>query len=239
MFYSYCVSTTGRRQNLQSGPLARSVADVARAFTADRARALTGLTKRQIQYWDEQQFIRPSLTSRQGRGRRRLYNFRDLVALRTAAQLRSTISLQLIRKVDAYLRRLDYEHPLAELSFEVVDGELYFEEAGTVRPARRPEQTVIRVTVPFAHLVGDLERQIAKLDERPVGKLERRRRTLGGQLLIAGTRIPVGVIQRMREDGASEAVILAQYPDLTRLDVRAALAAPREEGRRRGRALAG
>jgi uncharacterized protein (DUF433 family) len=233
------VSTTVRRPNVQSRPLARSVADASRAFTADRVRALTKLTKRQLQYWDEQAFIQPSLTSRQGRGRRRLYDFRDLVALRTAAELRSSISLQLIRKVDAYLRGLDYRQPMAELSFEVVDGELYFEEAATVRRARRPEQTVIRVTVPFAHLVGDLERQIAKLDERPVGELERRSRTLGGQLLIAGTRIPVRVIQRMREDGASAAVILAQYPDLTRRDVMAALAAPREEGRRRRRAVAG
>ncbi len=231
--------TVQSQRDLTSRPLVSASADIARAFTADRARALTGLTKRQIQYWDERRFIRPSLTSRQGRGRRRLYNFRDLVALRTAAELRAHISLQLIRKVDAYLRGLDYEHPMAELSFEVVGGELYFEEAGTVRRAKRPEQTVMRVTVPFAHLINDLEKKIAKLDERPVGELERRRRTLGGKLLIAGTRIPVEVIQRMREDGASEAIILKLYPDLTRRDVRAALAAPREEGRRRRRAVAG
>jgi uncharacterized protein (DUF433 family) len=207
--------------------------EVTRAFTADRVRELTGLSKRQIQYWDEQDFIRPSLTSRQGRGRRRLYSFRDLVALRTAAEIRSAVSLQLIRKVDAYLRQLDYEHPMAEIAFEIVGDDLFFEEAGAVRHARRPQQTILRVTVPFAHLVNDLERRIAKLDRRAVGKLERRRSTLGGKLLIAGTRIPVATIQRMRDDGASVAAILKLFPDLRRRDVDAALAVPREETRRR------
>jgi uncharacterized protein (DUF433 family) len=207
--------------------------EITRAFTADRVRELTGLTKRQIQYWDEQDFIRPSLTSRQGRGRRRLYSFRDVVALRTAAEIRSQVSLQLIRKVDAYLRQLDYEHPLAEIAFEIVGDDLFFEEAGAVRHARRPEQTIFRVTVPFAHLVNDLERRIAKLDERPVGVLERRQRTLGGKLLIAGTRIPVAAIQRMHDDGASDAAILKQFPDLKRRDVRAALRVAPEEARRR------
>jgi uncharacterized protein (DUF433 family) len=207
--------------------------EITRAFTADRVRELTGLTKRQIQYWDEQDFIRPSLTSRQGRGRRRLYSFRDVVALRTAAEIRSQVSLQLIRKVDAYLRQLDYEHPLAEIAFEIVGDDLFFEEAGAVRHARRPQQTIFRITVPFAHLVTDLERRIAKLDERPVGVLERRQRTLGGKLLIAGTRIPVAAIQRMHDDGASDAAILKQFPDLERRDVRAALRAAPEEARRR------
>jgi uncharacterized protein (DUF433 family) len=207
--------------------------EVTRAFTADRVRELTGLSKRQIQYWDEQDFIRPSLTSRQGRGRRRLYSFRDVVALRAAAEIRAAVSLQLIRKVDAYLRQLDYEHPMAEIAFEIVGDDLFFEEAGAVRHARRPEQTVLRVTVPFAHLVNDLERRIAKLDKRVVGKLERRRSTLGGKLLIAGTRIPVSTIQRMRDDGASVAAILKLFPDLRRRDVDAALAVPPEEARRR------
>ena len=101
------------------------------------------------------------------------------------------------------------------------------------RHARRPQQTILRVTVPFAHLVNDLERRIAKLDKRVVGKLERRRSTLGGKLLIAGTRIPVSTIQRMRDNGASVAAILKLFPDLRRRDVDAALAVPPEEARRR------
>lgn len=211
--------------------------EVIRAFTAERVRALTGLSKRRIQYWDEQGFIRPSLSARQGRGRRRLYSFPDLVALRTAVQLRDDgISLQLIRKVDQHLRRLDYENPMAQIRFRVIDGRLFFAESGTVRAGRRPEQTLVEVTVPFGRIISDLRRRIEELDARPAGQVERRPRTLGGKLLIAGTRIPVASVQRLHAAGASDSAILELYPDLTTDDIRAALGAPAEGGRRRGRA---
>jgi uncharacterized protein (DUF433 family) len=240
LFYAWRVPETRRSGDRpRVSPPANPGDTLTRAFTADQVRSLTGLSKRQIQYWDEQQFIRPSLTARQGRGRRRLYDFRDLVALRTAAQLRADHqSLQLIRRVDSYLRELDYEKPMAEIRFEVSGGELYFEEADTVRHARRPEQSVIRGTVPLGKLVRSLQADIAKLDRRPTGLLERRRRTLGGKLLIAGTRIPVAIVQRLHADGASVKAILEMFPDLRRRDVTVALKEPPEDARRRGHAEA-
>jgi DNA-binding transcriptional MerR regulator len=100
-----------------------------RAFTAEKVSALTGLTRRQLQYWDEQHFLSPSVSSRGGRGRMRLYDFRDLVSLRAAAELRRDgISLQLIRKVIKHLQELDYREPLAELRCWSADGRLYFTE---------------------------------------------------------------------------------------------------------------
>jgi hypothetical protein len=38
-----------------------------RAFTSEKVRALTGLTPRQLQYWDEQKFLSPSLRRRRGK----------------------------------------------------------------------------------------------------------------------------------------------------------------------------
>lgn len=103
-----------------------------RAFTSRRVCAITGLTPRQLQYWDERGFVSPSLRRRKGPGRRRLYDFRDLVSLRVAADLRhGGIPLQLIRDVVDHLRELDYEDPVSEIRSE--DGRLYFREAGTVR----------------------------------------------------------------------------------------------------------
>ena len=68
-----------------------------RAFSRDRVQALTGLSARQLQYWDERGFLKPSLSSGRRRGRR-LYDFRNLVALRVAAELRGQgISLQIGR----------------------------------------------------------------------------------------------------------------------------------------------
>jgi uncharacterized protein (DUF433 family) len=196
-----------------------------RAFTADRVSALTGLSKRQLQYWDEQQFLTPSISRKGGRGRMRLYNFRDLVSLRAAAELRRDgISLQLIRKVAKHLQGLDYREPLAEVRCWSAAGRLYFAEADTVREGSRPDQTVVQMTVPVPQIVAGLERRIIEFDRmRPEGKVERRRGALGSKPLIAGTRIPVASIRRLAADGADEAEILEHYPDLTAADVAAAL----------------
>ena len=141
-----------------------------RAFTAEKVSKLTGLTKRQLQYWDERRFLSPSVSSRGGRGRIRLYNFRDLVSLRAAAELRRDgISLQLIRKVVKHLQELDYREPLAELRCWSAEGRLYFAEADTVREGRRPDQTVVELLVPVSAIVSALEAQIVELDKRRVG----------------------------------------------------------------------
>jgi DNA-binding transcriptional MerR regulator len=205
-----------------------------RAFTSKKVRALTNLTARQLQYWDERGFLSPSVSSRGGRGRRRLYDFRDLVSLRVAADLRENdISLQLIRKAVEHLRALDYSHPLSELRFWTHGGGLYFEEAGTVREGRRPGQTIAYFEVPLPEIVAELEKGITRLDERKHGEVERRRGVLGSKPVIAGTRIPVESIQRLHADGADEAEILELYPDLSWVDVQAALAEELPERRKR------
>lgn len=200
-----------------------------RAFTTRKVLALTGLTARQLQYWDDQRFLSPSLRRKRGPGRRRLYDFRDLVSLRVAADLRrGGISLQVIRGVVEHLRTLDYKDPLSELRFWSTGGRLYFEEAGTVREGRRPSQTIAELVIPFAEIVRELDNEIVRLDaDRAIGKVERRRGVLGSKPVIAGTRIPVESIQRLHDDGADESEILEMYPDLTRPGVRAALAEER------------
>lgn len=208
-----------------------------RAFSADKVRRLTGLTERRLQYWDERDFLSPSVSHRNGRGRRRLYSFRDLISLRVATELRNQgVSLQEIRRAVAHLRSLDYAHPLAELRFVQVNGRLYFQEAGTTRAGRRPEQVIATYAVPFRAIVHRLERDIAKLDRRPFGQIERRRGVLGSKPVIAGTRIPVGSIQRLSRAGASINGIRRLYPDLTGKDIRAARTAEVavREGRRAG-----
>lgn len=195
---------------------------VERAFTWERVRRLTGLSKRQLQYWDERRFLRPSLSAGRGRGHPRLYSFRDLVALRVAAELRRQgISLQEIRKVDRHLRALDYSQPLAELQFFVTDGRLYFEEAETVRAGRRPEQIVALYTVPIQKIVESLEAGIVEMRHRPAGQFERRRGTLGSKEVFAGTRILVDSVRRMVAAGLRADEIRAAYPDLEPADIAA------------------
>ncbi len=77
-------------------------------FTTKQVAAFTGLTIRQLTYFDITGLLSPSVQSAQGRGTYRLYAFRDVVALRLIAKLRHQgISLQAIRKAVDYLRTME------------------------------------------------------------------------------------------------------------------------------------
>jgi len=89
---------------------------------------ITGLSHRQIDYWDRTHFIKPSLAMSSGKGTRRFYDFVDLVQFRVAASLKEKgISLQKMRKCLTFLRKRkeELEKPLASLKF-LTDGETIF-----------------------------------------------------------------------------------------------------------------
>jgi predicted RNase H-like HicB family nuclease len=89
--------------------------------------ALTGVSGRQVGHWAITGVVRPSIPAA-GKGTRRGYSFKDLVALRVAKRLKDEgISLQKIRKSLAFLRRNfpDAKEPLAELRF-LTDGATIF-----------------------------------------------------------------------------------------------------------------
>jgi predicted RNase H-like HicB family nuclease len=67
--------------------------------------ALTGVSARQVEHWATTAVVRPSFPAA-GKGTRRGYSFKDLVALRVAKRLKDEgISLQKIRKALAFLRK--------------------------------------------------------------------------------------------------------------------------------------
>jgi DNA-binding transcriptional MerR regulator len=66
---------------------------------------IVGVSLRQIQYWDEQGFIRPSVKLAEGRGTKRLYSFHDLICLKVVKDLaRHGLSLHKIRRCVRPLR---------------------------------------------------------------------------------------------------------------------------------------
>jgi DNA-binding transcriptional MerR regulator len=98
------------------------------AFTAQQACQFTGCTPHQLRYWDRVDLLRPSIQSTGGRpGRRRLYSFRDLVALRVVRSLLDNgMSVQRVRRAWDYLRRTaDLEQHLSEVRL-VTDGQTIF-----------------------------------------------------------------------------------------------------------------
>jgi DNA-binding transcriptional MerR regulator len=76
-------------------------------FTAAQACRLTSCTPHQLRYWDRINLVKPSLQKTGGRpGVRRLYSFRDLVALKVVRSLLDGgMSLQRIRRAYDYLRK--------------------------------------------------------------------------------------------------------------------------------------
>jgi len=97
-------------------------------FTSQQACRLTACTPHQLRYWDRVGLVEPSIQGTGGRpGRRRLYAFRDLVALRVVRSLLDNgMSVQRVRRAWDYLRRTaDMDRHLAEVKL-VTDGQSIF-----------------------------------------------------------------------------------------------------------------
>lgn len=98
-------------------------------FTAAQACSYTGCTPHQLRYWDRIKLVQPGIQSTGGRpGVRRLYSFRDLVALKVVASLLDKgLSLQRIRRAYDYLRRrAALDQHLSDVSL-VTDGNSIFQ----------------------------------------------------------------------------------------------------------------
>ena len=70
-------------------------------FTSNQVVALTGITPRQLQWWDERGLVVPERV-----GRNRLYSIADVAEVAVLCQLRRKgFSLQRVRKIMRYLQR--------------------------------------------------------------------------------------------------------------------------------------
>jgi DNA-binding transcriptional MerR regulator len=97
-------------------------------FNTKTVAKITGLSIRQIDYWDRTHFIKPSVNEASGHGSIRLYSFNDLVQLKIAKTLLDRgVSLQKIRKAIIYLKKNmpEVKKPFLEMRF-LTDGETIF-----------------------------------------------------------------------------------------------------------------
>src|SRR3990172_9811905 len=87
-----------------------------RYFQSREVREIVGLTRRQMQYWDQTRLVTPAQRTQGGHAR---YTFEDLVAYKTAKKLLDAgVSLQRIRKVLVRLQEIlpTIKKPLVELT---------------------------------------------------------------------------------------------------------------------------
>lgn len=199
---------------------------IVRAFSAEHAAKLTGLTDGQLRLWDRAGFFRPQYAYDDRRSPySRIYSFRDIVGLRTVSVLLHDykISVQELKKVAKRLAAKGFNH-WADTKLYVVKRQVHFRQpvTGDVEGVWDGQFAML----PVIDVITDVEGRVKKLQERPgdqYGKIERHRHVARNSAVISGTRIPTGAIRRYKEAGYSIKQILAEYPALTRKDIEAAL----------------
>lgn len=202
------------------------------AFTIETVMRLTGLSRRQLAYWDKTGFFSPShFDESNRRPHTRIYSFRDVVGLRTIALLRERgISLQELRKVGAWLHEHERE-PWSRLRFFTAAGKVFVHDSASnsmVQASAPAGQAVIPWELEA--IAEDTSRRLTNRRPDQIGKLEHRRSVLGNASVIAGTRIPTEMIFDLYKAGYSTSEILREYPQLHEIDVHRAIS--HEEHRR-------
>lgn len=207
---------------------ALDISNVVAAFSEAQVERFTKLSQRRLRYWAKTGFFGPSFVEERPRlPYSRFYSFRDVVALRTLEMLRvqNNVPLQHLRTVAKELTHLKDElwtsTKLYVVGRRVV---LVSPESGGLQEVVS-KQYVLAISL--KEVIEHTERDVARLRERSpdiIGKIQRHRSIARNAWTIAGTRIAVGSIRRLSEDGYSTSQIIDEYPDLTERDVEAALA---------------
>lgn len=198
------------------------------AFTAQHVSLLTGLSGRQLSYWDRTGFFSPTLLAEhKHRAFGRIYSFRDVVGLRTIAILRNEheVPLQELRRVGAWLRS-KHDTPWSSLEFALQSRKVVFYEPGSRIPVepRGAGQEVLAIALePIANEMRAAANSLRNRDRADIGKLTRNRYVVHNAWVVKGTRIPTTAIWNFHDAGYTMAAIIKEYPRLTPADVRAAI----------------
>ena len=200
---------------------------ILRAFSADHVVKLTGLSERQLRYWDKTDFFSPEYAHENRRSPfSRVYSFRDLVGLRTLSLLRKEHNVPLRRLRTAAEKLSDLSDSVwAELVIYVFNRDVYFKEpeTGKIRGANSSQYVV---DLPLKSVIEDMEGRVEQLRARPkksCGQITRNRNVRRNSWVVEGTRVPTAAIRQFSEAGYTAKQIIREYPMLTTADIKAAL----------------
>jgi uncharacterized protein (DUF433 family) len=195
-------------------------------FSAGQVSRLTGLSSKQLRYWDDTEFFRPTYIGRAHTPFNRVYTFQDVVGLRAISIMRKDqqVPLPELRRVGAWLAA--NRGSWSGTTFYVGGKRVYWDEQpGGLRIGTRPEgQAVMQLAMDEIH--ADMQASIARLRRRQpeqLGHIEKRRYIASNKPVIAGTRISTEAIRRLSEAGYDREAIRREYPQLTDLDIDVAL----------------
>jgi len=198
------------------------------AFTEEQVERLTGVSVHQLRRWDRTAFYHPEFADENRRTPfSRVYSFKDVVSLQILGALQNDlgISLQHLRKVKEKLAHLG-DDKWSRTQLHVVKKEVVFndEVMGEFRGVLSGQ--IVVPPIVLGAVKEKLEQAVAQMhsrDKSKVGKIERNRRVASNSWVVAGTRIPVDAIKSFYKAGYTIEKIIAEYPDLTEEDVRAAI----------------
>lgn len=194
------------------------------ALSVEHITKLTGLTKRQLAYWDAKGFFRPEYAADDRRSpNARIYSFRDAVGLRTISVLLNVHGVPVRHLADVAQKLAAYtDRPWSELKLRVWNRRVQFDEPET--GATRDVVMGQYVLLPIIDVIHALEKQVEELKTRSqdqIGQFERRPNVSRNNLVLAGTRVPVTTILEYLDDGYSSDSILQNFPTLTADDIEA------------------
>ena len=204
------------------------IGNVVAAFSEEQVQRLTALTVGRLRYWDKSDFFKPSYVEDNPRlPYSRFYSFKDIVALRTIEMLRvqNNVPLQHLRKVAEKLSHLK-DDLWTKTTLYVVNRKVVLVNPETQVPQEAVTGQYL-LGIPLKQVIADTSDDIARMQKRSdkqIGHLSKSRAIAHNAWVIAGTRIPVGAVRRLYEDGYSVDEIIAVDPDLTPSDVQVALA---------------
>ncbi len=164
-------------------------------YPADMTAFLSGATMPQLRRWREREILVPEVNA----GNPPLYSWRDVVALRTIAYLRSKTSMQQIGKAFNALREMRFTGHPSEYKFGMHGKAIFFQtpEGNTIDLTRKPGQMMLfsleEVFEPFTNLN---DRRVVDF-RRPRPHIEIDRDRLGGWPTIESTRIAYDTITRL------------------------------------------
>ena len=134
-------------------------------YDSKTASRIVGVSLRQLQYWDERDFIRPSVKLAEGRGTKRLYSFHDLVCLKVVQDLaRHGLTLQKIRRCLKPLKdnASRTERPAQSLKY-LTDGEDLFVLTNDRRKILDAIERQFVVSLGIGNLVRELDGRVKRI----------------------------------------------------------------------------
>ena len=145
------------------------------AFDSKTVSRIVGVSLRQIQYWDERGFIRPSVKTAGGRGTKRLYSFSDLIQLRVVKDLGDHgLSPGKIRRCLRHLKDSfpENKQPLDSLRY-LTDGEKLFILTSDRQKILEAMERQFVLSLGIGNLVHELDDEVRRLSRSETPRTRR------------------------------------------------------------------